>query len=339
MTEKLMRSGGLKGYLELVNRLGGDPISLLQSVGLDESHLLNEDQLISALKVVELLERTSESLSVPEFGLLLGWQQTVEMLGPVGILVQQSANLKEALLQLKHFLHVHSQAGQLEIETTDRLVSIHFRPLVYYKGKAKQLIDLSLAAGLNLINGLVSKRIVLTSAYFSYSLPSQLLPYQELFACPLKFDSEQNCIVLPLSSLSTELKAKPSSLKQFISEYLNRLSEAAPQTTEEQLRATLQRMIPLGQCKIEQVCSVLGVQKRTLQRRLREQSLSFQQVLMEERKQLALHYLSETHISISQLSLLLGFSETAVFSRCFKEWTGSSPSQYLKAQQKRWKLR
>ena len=52
---------------------------------------------------------------------------------------------------------------------------------------------------------------------------------------------------------------------------------------------------------------------------------TFEQVLDELRRQLALHYLARRKVSVNETAYLVGFSDPAAFSRAFKRWTGASP--------------
>jgi AraC-like DNA-binding protein len=66
----------------------------------------------------------------------------------------------------------------------------------------------------------------------------------------------------------------------------------------------------------------------SLQRRLREQGLSFSVVVDKLRCELATHYLSQQQLPITALAPLLGYSEASAFSRAFRRWFGVSPRQW-----------
>ncbi|CAN7594677.1 helix-turn-helix domain-containing protein [Acidovorax delafieldii] len=65
--------------------------------------------------------------------------------------------------------------------------------------------------------------------------------------------------------------------------------------------------------------------KRTLQRRLGNEGLTFQSLVNQTREELARHYLSQTKLSNSEISFLLGFENSNSFFRAFHEWTGTTP--------------
>jgi AraC-like DNA-binding protein len=69
----------------------------------------------------------------------------------------------------------------------------------------------------------------------------------------------------------------------------------------------------------------LGVSNRTVQRRLKEEGMTFQWVLNRTREDLATHYLKTSRMSGAEISFLLGFEDPNSFSRAFQAWTGNTP--------------
>ncbi len=67
---------------------------------------------------------------------------------------------------------------------------------------------------------------------------------------------------------------------------------------------------------------------RTLQRRLREESTSFQDVVDSVREELARITMANPKYSLGEVAYLLGFSEISAFTRAFKRWTGMTPSRW-----------
>ena len=73
------------------------------------------------------------------------------------------------------------------------------------------------------------------------------------------------------------------------------------------------------------VAGKLGLSRQTLFRRRKAEGTSFERLLDELRRQLALDYLAGGKVSVNETAYLVGFSDPAAFSRAFKRWTGSSP--------------
>lgn len=89
----------------------------------------------------------------------------------------------------------------------------------------------------------------------------------------------------------------------------------------------IRKLLPSGNVTAERVSTELGLSKRTFERRLNENGLTFRKLLDDVKSDLAIQYLSDTDNSIAEISFMLGFEEPNSFSRAFKKWHGSTPNQ------------
>lgn len=94
--------------------------------------------------------------------------------------------------------------------------------------------------------------------------------------------------------------------------------------------SALLTQLPSGHADVATVCAELGVSRSTLQRRLRDEETTFQQVLDTTRKDLALRYLTRSTLANQEISYLLAYSDPNSFFRSFRRWTGLSPSDVRK---------
>jgi AraC-like DNA-binding protein len=86
----------------------------------------------------------------------------------------------------------------------------------------------------------------------------------------------------------------------------------------------LPRSVPTAR----QIAARLGVGERTFARRLAAEGASFRQVLDELRRDLALSYLADPELTLSEIAYLLGYAEQSAFTSAFRRWTGQSPRRY-----------
>ena len=75
------------------------------------------------------------------------------------------------------------------------------------------------------------------------------------------------------------------------------------------------------------VADKLHMSESTLQRRLAREGCKFQQLLDQVRYRLAMEYLQGTHLPVTEVALLLGYSSAANFRRSFKRWSGVTPAE------------
>lgn len=99
------------------------------------------------------------------------------------------------------------------------------------------------------------------------------------------------------------------------------------------LEKTLFSAIPGGRFSREEVAQSLGISVRSMQRKLCEESTTYQQEVQKVQKMLALSYITDPEMSIEEIACLVGYSEQPAFSRAFKKWTGMTVTQYRKGKE------
>jgi AraC-like DNA-binding protein len=152
-----------------------------------------------------------------------------------------------------------------------------------------------------------------------------------VFGCKVEFDCKADEITFagPVGRLPV-VNADP---------YLNRVllkycEEAVahrprrPESARTSVENAIVPVLPHGGARAGRVARRLGLSQRTLARRLASEGLTFSAVLSDLRRDLALRYIAEKELTISQIAWLLGYQEVGAFSHAFKRWTGKAASQY-----------
>jgi AraC-like DNA-binding protein len=83
-----------------------------------------------------------------------------------------------------------------------------------------------------------------------------------------------------------------------------------------------------GEPSQTEIAKLMGLSERTLQRRLAAEGTTFNGVLEDARRSIAMGFLADRKLAAYEVSFLLGYSEPATFFRAFKRWTGKTPQQY-----------
>jgi AraC-like DNA-binding protein len=100
-----------------------------------------------------------------------------------------------------------------------------------------------------------------------------------------------------------------------------------PNSLRRRVEGKLEPMLESGEVSLDKLASELGMSRATLQRRLKAEGTTFEAILDGLRQRLARRYLRKDKHSVKTTAYLLGFSDPAAFSRAFKRWTGTSPSE------------
>lgn len=94
------------------------------------------------------------------------------------------------------------------------------------------------------------------------------------------------------------------------------------------VRNVLVEFLPAGKSTIDDVSLSLGMSKRSLQRKLKEEDTTFQKQLNHVRELLAKNYIQNTQLSSEDIAYLLGYQDLNSFFRAFSLWTGKSVTAY-----------
>ena len=164
---------------------------------------------------------------------------------------------------------------------------------------------------------------------FTHPAPSYRAEYARIFRIPVAFDCEENSVRLEETVLGS---LKPAPQSRYVQELMRNQADALLVELERarSIRFRVENVaMPLLQngVGVEAVSAKLGLSRQTLYRRLREEGLTFEQVVDQLRHRLALHFLMVDNASVQDVAHRLGYSDASAFSRAFKRWTGRSPGR------------
>ena len=156
--------------------------------------------------------------------------------------------------------------------------------------------------------------------------PTAAEAYRQFLGTPIVPAASPRLVFDRVDARRPFLTANDGLWSAFEPELRTRLAELEAEVTiGQRVRAVLLEALPSGQTDIDRVAVRLAMSRRTLQRHLEAEGLSYQQLLRETRLSLARHYLSKTELPTAEISFLLGFDEPNSFYRAFRNWTGHTP--------------
>ena len=96
----------------------------------------------------------------------------------------------------------------------------------------------------------------------------------------------------------------------------------------DRVRSVIRVRLPNGYPSLDQIAAELRVSPASVQRALSEQGLTYKDAIETMRRNLARMYLDQRQLPLTEVALLLGYSELSAFTRAFTRWTGVSPRAY-----------
>jgi AraC-like DNA-binding protein len=164
--------------------------------------------------------------------------------------------------------------------------------------------------------------------FTTQALPDSLTLYEDFLGTPVRRGARNQVTFTGADARLPFLTSNDSLWTAFEPDLRARLADlATPATTTQRARAAMLEALPSGLVTVEAIAHKLALSPRTLQRQIKAEGTSYQQILRETRESLARHYLERTALPASEISFLLGFDEPNSFYRAFKTWTGTTPDQ------------
>lgn len=252
-------------------------------------------------------------------------------LGALGYAWQASMTLRNAFKRLERFIRVVNDKAVVVVENQDDCMVATLRLDVPSESLSAR-DDSALATITKMCKLVYGDGFRLQAVNFKHPTPRDLKPYFEFFACQLNFDQADNQLFIPLSIADDMLVGANPELALLNDQVVTRrLALLDRNDIVARVQSALMEQLPNGQVSDDSVASALHMSVRTMHRKLADVDQNFRTLLVEIRRNLAELYIMDNSLTLTEISLLLGFSEPSSFSRAFKSWTGSAPSEIRQA--------
>lgn len=294
---------------------GINPGPVFRSVGISLSTIFEPDGWFpreNALALANAAERLSGDLFI---GPRQAAKYRLEHLGAWGQTVADSPDLRAALNFACTSVTMLESGTRLEIEQTSRTVRFHFGFLGRMGASPRQHIDASLAVLRKIVEVTGTEHIALRSSRESSRGVAEL---EAFFGPDLGFGADSDYLEFDRDLMDCPLGRPLDS------------DAAAYLETVQRLRDLIGKMLPYGRPTIEGAARRMQTSVRTLQRRLRDFGLTYEEMLDDIRYGAALDLISARSASVTETAFLLGYSDVAHFTRAFRRWTGMSPRQFAR---------
>lgn len=153
------------------------------------------------------------------------------------------------------------------------------------------------------------------------------------YGCPIGWNADHDRLILnasdldlPFGSYNRELLAM---LDGALAGQLD--AQAAQSSLTDQVRWLLRRALTAGRPELRSIARELAISERSLQRRLSEEGRGFQALLSDTRHELALEYLRDPRLDLSEIAYMLGYENQGSFFRAFQDWEDKTPSEWRHA--------
>lgn len=324
----LIRSTVLEGFRDLVADLDGDPQALLKRFGLDRADPHSPTALISYEALLRLLDLSARTLCCPNFGARLARFQSLDKLGPLALLAINCRTVEAAILSVGVHLHTYTPGVKMELLRSSRQAScLRFdveMPSGCTVGR-QQMVEFSLAFAVSGLHLLAGETFQPEAVLLRHETPLPARSYRPDFGVAPLFAQQVDALMIAPRWLRQPLRLADERLRQAIDDYLEPLIRGDRLVLDQQVEQLIIRLLPTGRCNLETVASQLSMHPRTLQRKLEQSGVYFEEVADRQRRERVRELLSGTHIPLSHVAGLAGFSEQSSLTRACRRWFGTTP--------------
>lgn len=291
------------------------------------SRCLTEPELrIPIDSVRRLLETSAERSGVEGFGLRMAQARRLSDMGPLGLLMREQPTLRLALEVCARYANRINQSLFLTLEESPSVVVLREDLIVGRPGPLRQSTELAIGVVFRVLQTILGAQWRPLRVCFSHDPPVDRTDHDRVFGCRIEFGHAFNGIVCAQRDLDV---ANPNA-DPGIAKLARKMLESGPAQEAEklsgQIRSLVVTLLGTGACSIEVIAQHLGIDRRTVHRRLAAEGETFSDIVAGVRRELATRFLEEPHRNLAEISSLLGFSSISGFSRWYRQQFGTTAS-------------
>ena len=314
---------------EVLGQRGIDARRLVTSAGIDINRLSDPGYRIPAEPFHDFMRRCAEESGDESFGLHCAEALQPQALHGLGLAWLASDTVYDGLRRLVRFARLIASIARLHLEEDGEFVRLHLQRIAEAENASYIGRDYGLAMVVRMCRLNLGQYISPYLIEIERPTPAAPEIWESKLGCRVKFDTENTCITWIRADIEDQIITGDPKLARVNDEQAEALIKAY---TEESLtRRVVDKILlrlPDGPPEQDDIASDLYMSNRTLQRKLREESVKYSELLQECRLKLAKRYLKIEGKTITETSYLLGFAEPSAFNRAFKRWTSLTPAQF-----------
>ncbi len=330
----MLRIGATMGLPEVLRSLGEDPRKVLAEAGFDARLFDDPDNVISYTARGRLMAHCAARTGCRHLGLLVGQHGGLHSLGLVGLLLKYSPDVGTALRNLVQYFHLQFRGAAPTLQVQGGTAILGYQ--IHQRGAQAndQVGDGAVAVICNIMRELCGPDWKPREAWFAHRKPADIEPYRRFFGVVLRFDAEENALVFSSSWLKRALPEVHPDVRRLVQKQLDTLAAGHHDDFPEQVRVVLRAALATGNVNAERVAALFSMHPRTLNRRLKDYDIGYQELVDEIRFEMARQALNDSDLEVSEIALMLHYADARSFVRAFRRWSDATPARWRAAQKK-----
>jgi len=323
-----MPAAYLKLFLQHATAEGMLVTPLLSGTGLKADKLLQSDQPVTFQQTRKVLANANRIMG-PGWHLSLVSRLTVPSHGPLGFAVVTAPDLHSSVEVMLRYIGTRGPFLWLTSALEGEWFVIRLHETTDMGAERSAFVELAILALQNLIERPLGREIQAARIDFAHAAP----PYQQqmasIFHPQLEFEAGRYSLRFPATWLQEPCVMYDEAMHRYLllrceEDLRSALGILPAEVAVRQALLAKPGLFP----SLREIAAELHVSSRTLIRRLKQGQTSYNAILEDVRRTLAVDYLLHTDMNIARIAWRLGYQDPSNFGRAFRSWMGVSPGNY-----------
>ena len=289
-------------------------------------------QRLPLVAYCDVFEHAARQTGLGSFGLHFGLARAAEALGPVGEVALRAPTLGAALVALCRYFPALQDHSSLTLQRAGAVARLEYQIRDGRILLRRQDAELTIGVLIALIRGVLGPTWAPASVEFEHLRPAGRGDIETLLGASVTFSSPVNGMIFPAAVLAVPMPAPdPGRAGALAAQLAAEIAAAPPNDLVGEVCQQIRAALAGGDAARAWVARRMGTSEASLYRALRRRGVEFSDLVRGLRQDLALTYLRESDLPLTEIALLLGYSELSAFSRAFRTWTGVAPAVYRRA--------
>jgi len=306
--------------------------TLLQRAGLPTGFFQQEKIYATTAELFALWRTIGDMSADPAIGLKFGAEPRLERYHPTAIAAVCSRSFRDALQRMARYKQL-TCPEEIRVHTKNDEAVVEFFYLEAKEVQPNVLVDVCLAWIASIARRGTDGQVMPLRVELART-PQHRVLLENHYGCRVRFKAGRNALVFRSNDLDRPFVTHNDDLLAVVGPQLEAELQARNHGADvgEQVKHTLKRSLAGKRPTLQHVAREMRMSARTLQRRLTEAGVTFQQLVEDTRRELARHYLKHSAVELNEAAYLLGYEDGNSFFRAFHMWEGSSPGEWRSRQ-------
>jgi AraC-like DNA-binding protein len=328
---RLQRIGPLVGLPDFVRGHGVSMDAVVEGSGIGADVFSNRDSVTPFVAICQVMDQAVKLTGQRHLGLEIGLAQDHRALGTVGQFVAHAPTLGEAIHDFVRNQHRNSRGAVTFLMPQGDGFHLGYGIYDRFETGADQLYDVAVAVAVNAIRSLAGPRAGPIEVLVCHRGNASRSHYEAVLGCPVRLNQPYAALALSPEAMRLAIAGHDRAERERLAALLDRTEAIAAPDFDARVRHLLKPAILMGDASAETIARQIGIHLRTLNRRLKDEKVTFRAIEQQVRFSIACELLSLTDLDVSDISETLAYGTPSAFDRAFRRWTGVSPTRWRRA--------